>query len=109
MMEQIILEIRDNKLSAAVVRVMIGSRSFYRIHQHSLISRDLKSSLFIEIEDAWIYLKYQLPQWHSFQLPFCSEQIRPLIKNDFFSELVKDKPAHENWLVTLIGYGIHWI
>jgi hypothetical protein len=108
-MEQIILEISDNKQSAALVRVIIGSRSFYRIHQYSATSRNLKSSLFLEIEDAWIYLKYQLPQWHSFQLSFCSEQMRPIIKNDFFSELVKDKPGHENWLVTLIGYGIHWI
>jgi hypothetical protein len=108
-MEQIILEIGDNKQSAAVLRVIIGGRSFYKIHQHSSISKDLKSSLFLEIEDAWINLKYQLPQWHSFQLSFCSEQIRPIIKNDFFTELIKDKPAHENWLVTLIGYGIYWI
>lgn len=108
-MEQILLEISDSKLKTKLVRVIIGSCSFYRIYQHYPTGIDLKSNLFIDIGDAWVYLKYQLPQWHLLQLSFCSEQIRPAVKKDFFTELIKSQPVHENWLVILIGYGIHWI
>jgi hypothetical protein len=107
-MEEILLEIGSDQNKIWLKRFWINSDlSFYRVEwtEFCTIEND-KSLCFISLIDAWTGLKTLFPKWHKLSVIKIDCQMTDLLKNDYFSELVKDNSAMDTWLMHLIGHGI---
>ncbi|MCW3108671.1 MAG: hypothetical protein JWQ09_3177 [Segetibacter sp.] len=61
---------------------------------------------FIELDDAWSFLKKQYKKWYQLYLVQISTQMTEVVKKDYILENDKNEYTIESWMMQLTGRGI---
>lgn len=80
---------------------------FYQlISFETFINSDSKSLTFVDLKDAWTFIKGRYPKWYQFYLIEISAQMIDILKRDYIIANGKNEYTKDRWLEQLIGRGL---
>ncbi len=104
-MGKTLLEIRCKDGSITITTKLIHGIFFYQLSSFEILT-NFNTHVFVDLEDAWVYLKLQYPKWYQLYLVQISTQMTEIIKKDFIMACDKNEHTIDSWLVQLFGIGL---
>jgi hypothetical protein len=106
-MQKILLEIGCDGGSIKIISQCINGVFIYNLNTYEVfISSDSKAIPFLDLNDAWLYLKQKYPKWYQLYLTQISTQMTEIVKKDYILARDKNEYTIDSWLVQLTGRGI---
>jgi len=102
-----LLQIGSDGGSIILQSISVNGLLFFQLTSCEFFDEDAsKSTLYVNIEDAWYALKSLYPKWHLLYPISINGQMIDILKKEYFAKLIKNEFTMERWLQLLTGYGM---